>query len=380
MPKTEAQKAADRAAYDKAYRITPKDFSLLLRDVVDTVNAINHLAAKLGSLKSGAYLVFKTEAGEFKLSRRMLSSSVSAFGKFVMSLKNFFRVSMKKPKQPRSAGSYAGIFAPVYLGSAMTSFLNNGAAGFGPAAGTPGRAGSLMAQLPLAKQGFVLRNSITLLMFIYAHQQNLLTVDNGSIAQADAVMDAAFGGVPCDFVTVPDKSQKVYARNKKTGEMQEVMKKTLVRDLARPGQFTYADRQQYKVKKYPRAEAERLFRFPSGGSCYDSVRVQYEEFTSQIFLTYMWLAIASASTYSGSDLKSTRGMEGVMADLEAKKAGMLQEHNLIKAARDAWRATQPARPKKASAKKATLTKAEKAAQKASAKAMALQKRAAVGAL
>jgi len=114
-----------------------------------------------------------------------------------------------------------------------------------------------MSQLPNVQRGYLLRNTSTMLFFIYAHVNHLQDVVNAQYTRPDTVMTEAFGGgIPATFLSYkdpnsPKKSTKIpmteaiargavqapgintfnmigashppgQAPNKKTGKMQDV--------------------------------------------------------------------------------------------------------------------------------------------------------------
>jgi len=80
----------------------------------------------------------------------------------------------------------------------LTTFFTLKPENFGFVEPGDASSGLLMDQLELVKQGFMLRNTTTMLFYIYAHYNNLQSPTNAQFTSADDVMMTAFGGeYPC---------------------------------------------------------------------------------------------------------------------------------------------------------------------------------------
>lgn len=190
--------AAERAQRDAAFRVDVRGFGDVLNVLVRTFNAISSLNTALSSGKGNA-LAFPYTAEDGSQSvvlfnRRHLRSANAEFGQRIRQLKSYFRVSMRRQKKQVPPESFSGVFAPVYAGQALREFFVRGGVGFGSASPSLAGGQNLMDLLPNAKQGWLLRNTTTLLFFAYAHAQRLQNEDDGRYARSDAVMDAVFNG------------------------------------------------------------------------------------------------------------------------------------------------------------------------------------------
>lgn len=206
--------AAEKNAKDGHYVVTPRDFNIKLKKMAKEFNALVDLSLAIGSLSQagkGAYLAFpdpnNPQGPKIPFTRKQLRSSRAQFHKSILDLGNYFKYAKKKHRERAKPEEFKGVYTPVYAGEALQAFFNggidpnirDGGVGFGSSsplqAIQTGQAGvALMDLLPMAKAGFIQRNTITMLFFIYAHQQNLQNPENAQTARSDALMNEVFGG------------------------------------------------------------------------------------------------------------------------------------------------------------------------------------------
>ena len=187
-----------RAQRDAAYRVDAQTFGDVLKVLVKTFQSLVTLNTTLAGAGQGYALGFPTVTngvpGTIVFNRRHLRSANAQFGARIRQLKLFFQISMRKTKQPVPPSSFSGVYAPVYAGAALRAFFNVGGAGFGTVNPQQIGAQSLIDALPNAKNGWLMRNTTTLLFFAYAHERQLLDPNDGQMAHDDDVMLQVFGG------------------------------------------------------------------------------------------------------------------------------------------------------------------------------------------
>lgn len=197
-----------------------KNVTALLKGVEDTFRALIKLNRKLYSLKQGQQLKFTvytvaSEPGqrravspdeafegpetsrrlrsgvtkvEVMVDKKMLNEANMEFKDKIASMKEFMLEAKKteRPKQPPE--SFKGSYKPVFTGEAIRYLMVN--ANFGQTA--DGR--NLMDQLELARNGYFLMNTSTILMHIHINVERLADQPNGSVYHPSAAMNEAFGG------------------------------------------------------------------------------------------------------------------------------------------------------------------------------------------
>lgn len=87
--------------------------------------------------------------------------------------------------------SLRGVYTPFYAGEALRYLLDNGDFGLVDKDVSKDK---LIDRLTVSKQGYMLRNTATMLLYIYAHANNLMAY-GGTHIHSDAIMMEAFGGV-----------------------------------------------------------------------------------------------------------------------------------------------------------------------------------------
>lgn len=309
----------EKRARDEQYRVEPKQFGEILKGLVAIFNSLSLLNNALGQAGKGAHLAWPhpTQPGQFIIfNRRDLRSANSKFTRTLLDLKNYLRVSRKKPRAHVNPESFSGVYTPVYAGDALQRFFNAAPGNFGPldpaAAVRTGVAGQgLMDQLPMAKQGYLLRNTSTMLFYIYAHAQQLQAADNAQFAKSDAVMTEAFGGqIPAAFYSYPigdDKAAKV------------TMTEAVAQGLIPAPMNTY---QVIAALHPPGVDANG----------------KEVGFRPERFNTYFFQNIAAANYYSRTALAADPALAPAAAGLQQAdiRAAMLNEHNIVKNVSAQW--------------------------------------------
>ena len=210
--------AEEKEARDAQFRVDTKTFGLILKRLVKNFNNLTHLNTALGQGGKGSFLTWETQTPEgvrhIPFNRKHLRSANAAFAKDVMALKNYHRVALKRKRETIKPESFKGTYTPVYAGPALQTFFTAAPGNFGPlhplTAAQTGVAGqALMDSLPMVQQGYLLRNTNTLLFYIYAHANQLQSEIDSRFARSDDVMNQAFGGqIPAALYAVADADGK----------------------------------------------------------------------------------------------------------------------------------------------------------------------------
>jgi len=205
--------------------------------------------------------------------------------------------------------------------------------------------GSLSDLLVQVRDGYLLRNTSTMLFYIYAHAQNLQSPANAQFASSDAVMNNAFNNpaIPATFFAYKGGDGK----NKKDLMALSGQNLTTYEVIAniRPD-FN----QPYDVIK--RAHPVKYAKLPNLGP-------------GNWFQTYFYQNIAAANYYSQAYLAAA-GLNDQLAALAIPKdqrgadqrhQEMLNEHNIVKSVSNEWKIRlEPTRTAAQQARKAQAKK------------------------
>ena len=330
----------EKVAKAKHYRLDIKEFGAHLKHLVKVYNAINALGAALGAGGKGSVVRFPyagVQGGALQFTSRDLKSAQAKMGSAIKELKEYFRYSLKKLRDPFSIKDFKGVFSPVYARGPLVQWFNNAAAGFGEV--DPSRPGSplLMDQLPLVKQGLVIRNTITMLFFTYAHKMNLQDPDNGQLARPDEQMLTYFAGeIPAAYISFKDP-----ASPKNSVKM---LQSTAIAAKQLDGP---ANTFSVTVNNFPPG---RL------GFDKDKKLTVDRSFHPELYNNYFFQVFASLNYGGIGDLEreGTPEAQSVIARLydEATRQGMLNEHQIVKQTSQIWKALlEPGRKVKRDQKK-----------------------------
>ena len=354
---------------DEAYKEDLKNFSNLLRDFVHAFNALSALSAALGQAKKGGYLAYPhpTQKGAYiPFRRKDLKSANAKFGRAIMDLKNYVRAARKKTRGPSSPESFSGTFSPVQCLEALLYFFNTAPERFGPLAPrqameTQQSGPSLMESLPLVKQGYALRNTITMLFYVYAHANDLQLEENRQLARSDHIMMEAFGG----------KIHAAYYSYK--------VKKPNPRGKVPP---------PTRIVKMPMDDAVATGKIPRRLNTYEVIAKSYPpgtkdskdrdiHFDPNRFYSFFYQNMA-ASNYNSKAILAADPSLAEIRDFLARedvRAAMLDEHTIVKSVSAEWSdVLEPERKRQRDARK----KASDAAKRANAAAERAAERAAAG--
>ncbi len=303
----------------KDYRVTVKQFADILESIVKIYNALAQLNAAMGKAPKGSYLSYPDprEPGRFlPFTQKHLRSANAKFSKTLKELKNYLKVSRRKPRKQSVPESFSGTYTPVFAADALIKFFNMSPEKFGSIRPAQSAKERLMDYLPCLKSGYFLKNSATMLFFIYAHENKLQDETNGSLAKSDNVLNHVFGGqIPSAF-------------------------------------YRYIGPDGKKVKITMKDAIEKgLITKPL--NTFDVIKAVDPKFDPNRFNTYFFQNMAGNNIYSGDFLNKPELADIATAlNKEEIRNAMLQEHNYIKQASLDWATlTEPARKAKNEAKK-----------------------------
>lgn len=200
-----------------------------------------------------------------------------------------------------------GLYSPVYLGDVLKYFVNTKPENFGSlkpidaiTTGNPGAA--LMDSLPLLKQGYCLRNSITQLFSVYIYVNELQDPQEPQFVFSDQLMRTSFDSqIPALF----------YISNNDQGQILKMFMMEAVRQKVISGPMT----------------------------TYDVIRKNYPDFYSNKFESFYFQIVSSLNYYTLQNLNTDPTLKHVLEYLvdANTKISMIQEHELIKNALDGWK-------------------------------------------
>lgn len=139
------------------------------------------------------------------LTRKELNAAEADFCKQLLGLKKLYMEGTKHSKTPILPTSFKAAYTPAKVGQIFVSFLsevNKKKPNFGLAPNTEGTAflpkSNLLDLLPRAKEGFMLKNSLTLLLYIYSTVNELKSKlpSEGQKNIPDERMNFIFGKLP----------------------------------------------------------------------------------------------------------------------------------------------------------------------------------------
>lgn len=342
--------AEEKKERDSQYRVEVKEFGKILSDLSKVFAALMALNTALANAGKGSYLSFPlpNSDGQFiPFNRKHLRSANAQFTKALLQLKNYLRVSKKKTREPVRPESFSGTYTPVYAGDALRAFFTAAPQNFGPllprqaiSTGQPGQA--LMEQLPMVRQGYLLRNTCTMLFYIYAHTNNLQDASNAQYARSDDVMTQAFGGsIPASFFSFRGGDGKI---------VKVSMNVALERGYIQSPLNTY----QVISSLYPPGTV--------------NTKGQDVGFRAERFNTYYYQNIGAANYYSKTALAADPNLAAAANALQTTdvRQAMLNEHNVVKNVSAEWQAIlAPGRKANQDARKKQKDAVNKAAKAAS---------------
>jgi len=166
--------------HDK-YHKTPRQMTEITTALVTQAKVVIGLGRALHNKGRGAKLVYVEGGQEFEFTQQDLSAAQKALYRAIKGMDMYFKYSRKNKRGPVTPGEFKGVYSPVVLGDVLREFFNDRS--FDP----------IVGNLRVLRAGLALRNTLTMLFYLYAHQESLQVVGNGSMIAPNPVMSRVFG-------------------------------------------------------------------------------------------------------------------------------------------------------------------------------------------
>lgn len=164
---------------------------------------LQKLTERYAKVKPSHQLVFEKNGESRVLTRQELTNAWSEYNKKVTGLKKLYVEGTKHSRIQILPSSFKAAYTPIKVGPVFTAFLSPDSSkrlpNFGQQPNADGTAfipnSKLLDLLPRAKEGYFLKNSITLLMYIYASVNHLKSTEasEGQKNIPDDRMNQIFG-------------------------------------------------------------------------------------------------------------------------------------------------------------------------------------------
>lgn len=288
------------------------------KDLATLAQSVVTLALHVGSLEKNQILRFYVGEEYYEFGKKDLRAATAKLLREIKDLSTYWKVSKKKPKTKSEPESLKGTYTPVYAGAVLRAFFE-ASDGFGPLdpalwKSTKVMGPKLMDALPYAKQGFMLRNTLTMLFFLYARTMDLQEVENAQFSHFDDVMKKVFTEMEAAFYT-PSKGVAKIA-------MADAVKKGLIdaplstQEVIRLQRPTFNNPRTPIIKDAP--ENKQIYR--------------------EAFNNYFFQLLAANNYYSRANLKENSEYAPVLEALDKKEVTdqMILEHNIVRATAIKW--------------------------------------------
>lgn len=316
---------------DAKYRVNAKEFNDILRRLASRHQNLMILYATMGNPSAKGLDAELEENGEKDtLTMKEVKAANAAYVAELMDLKNYMRVSKKKQRTVVDPSSFTGTYIPAYAGEALRYFYNQG--DFGPLdPSQPESSKKLMDSLPFVKKGYLLRNAVTMLFYIYIYTNKLQVPGQGQFTKPDAVFKAAFNGkLPATF----------YSRKDANGEQIKMLMDRAVLEEDAGG---------LGLKK-----PMNTFAVITAGLSENTKNSEKNVFTSEKLNVYFYQSIAALNYLSKKNLEDaielseyleedkkvkmyTEIKDHLGEDETSFRDQMLKEHEIIKATSRKWK-------------------------------------------
>lgn len=275
------------------------------------------LALHVGSLEKGQTLRFYVGEEYYEFGKKDLRAATAKLLKEIKDLSIYWKVSKKKPKVKAGPETLKGTYTPIFAGAVLREFFAADT-GFGPldpaAWKTTGVMGEkLMDALPYAKQGFMLRNTLTMLFFLYARTMGLQEPENGQFSHFDAVMEKVFGKMEAAFYTADGVPKIEMAKAVEKGYIKAPI---TTQDVIRLKKPTFNEDKTPILKDA--TPDKQIYR--------------------KSFQNYFFQLLAASNYYSKQNLKENSEYAPILEALEKDEVQkqMILEHNIVRETALKW--------------------------------------------
>lgn len=324
----------------------PIKFNNVLDGLWAVMKTVRSFDKRLGNSRS-THLEISLNGQLMKVDRQSLSKIFKALHSEFKGLNGYFVAAKKRGDgEKKKVASLAGIYAPVIapVNGALQQFLAG--AQFTDASRQPA-----LANLPQARAGLLLRNTLTLLMYLYMDSNGLTDQTNHSYVRSDDLMLRTFGGVPALYA-------QGFANGKRTkvGNVQNLSTYAILTQLYN-GTGGALDKNGRNPKLFqPQLFKTFLFQVIAGLN-YVAAK---QELTTAAGIAGLGLGLTQAQQQdiAGKAAFVQQAMASVNANAAAIKAGtpftpnaehgaLVAEHDAVAAVSGTWKALKKAQKKAA---------------------------------
>jgi len=239
MENSTVLQTTDEQKREKYYKTTKemvqhhKELSVFAQSVIT-------LAIHVGSLEKNQILRFYRGEEYYEFGKKDLRAATAKLLKDIKELTVYWKVSRKKLKIKSGPETLKGTYTPIYAGLVLQEFFKF-KQGFGPLDDIAlwKENGKMMTQLmdslKLVQQGFMLRNTLTMLFFLYSRTMNLQEPENAQFSHFDENMTKVFEGMSAAFYTAEGIPKIAMIEAVKKGYTKEPLSTQDVIKLKRPG-------------------------------------------------------------------------------------------------------------------------------------------------
>ena len=299
------------------YYKTTKEMVQHHKDLATFAESVVMLALQVGSLEKNQILRFYNGEEYYEFGKKDLRAATAKLLREIKDLSTYWKVSKKKPKVKSGPDTLKGTYTPIYAGTVLREFFKADE-GFGPLepaewkkTGIMGT--KLMDSLPYAKQGFMLRNTLTMLFFLYARTKDLQEVENAQFTHFDDVMKRVFTEMEAAFYTTDGVAKM---------PMGDAVKKGLIKTPLSTQDVIRLKRPEFNGEKTPiikdAPEDKQIYR--------------------KSFQNYYFQLLASNNYYSKQNLKDNVEHAPILEALTEKQYTdqMIVEHNIVRETAIKW--------------------------------------------
>jgi hypothetical protein len=183
-----------------------ENYNKTIEELIKQRKHLDKLKDKFSRTKPAHHLVFTKGEETRILTRKEVAAANAEYDKKLLSLKKLYLEGTKHTKEQPLPESFKSAYLPVKMGPVFVSFLsadaNKRQPNFGQVPNGDGTSflpkSSLLDSLPRAREGYVLKNSLTLLLYIYATVNDLKSKEKkeGQKNIPDDRMNYVFGQLP----------------------------------------------------------------------------------------------------------------------------------------------------------------------------------------
>lgn len=255
-----------------------------------------------------------------QINGRQIKASKNSYKQAIKDLRWFFAAAKTKPRKAKPlVGSFSGVYSPYVALGPLATFLAQG--NFGAVDPLAAQSQALADFIPTARRGYLLKNTLTMLIYVYVYANGLNRGQpNGQLIAADQTIVNLFKG------TVPAAlNYQEFAKPTGTG-----LRFVKIANGSGENSIDISERRRKKIYDED-ARLGKLKRDSKG------LVKQYNFFNQGAFRTQLFQAFISFN-YANAELANRLGMADAVAQLNDPntRAAMAQEHETVKATLARW--------------------------------------------